>query len=86
MATQQKQLDELAVWLEKMEERIRNQEPIGSELDAIKLQIANHKVYIHVHIKIDSRSNTAWKENRINDVKVFGIPKIQLTFFPSFHN
>uniref|UniRef100_A0A8W8JFQ6 Dystrophin n=1 Tax=Magallana gigas TaxID=29159 RepID=A0A8W8JFQ6_MAGGI len=43
MATQQKQLDELAVWLEKMEERIRNQEPIGSELDAIKLQIANHK-------------------------------------------
>lgn len=44
MATQQKQLDELAVWLEKMEERIRNQEPIGSELDAIKLQIANHKV------------------------------------------
>lgn len=57
MATQQKQLDELAVWLEKMEERIRNQEPIGSELDAIKLQIANHKVYIHVHIKIDSSSN-----------------------------
>lgn len=53
MATQQKQLDELAVWLEKMEERIRNQEPIGSELDDIKLQIANHKVYIHVHIKID---------------------------------
>ncbi|XP_061169275.1 dystrophin-like isoform X1 [Saccostrea echinata] len=43
MSTQQKQLDELAVWLEKMEERIRNQEPIGSDLDAIKLQIANHK-------------------------------------------
>lgn len=50
MATQQKQLDELAVWLEKMEERIRNQEPIGSELDAIKLQIANHKVCMYMCI------------------------------------
>lgn len=68
MATQQKQLDELAVWLEKMEERIRNQEPIGSELDAIKLQIANHKVCTHVHIKTEAQivknsnfvTNYAW--------------------------
>lgn len=68
MATQQKQLDELAVWLEKMEERIRNQEPIGSELDAIKLQIASHKVCTHVHIKTKAQivknsnfvTNNAW--------------------------
>ena len=44
MSTQQRQLDELAVWLEKMEEQIYSQEPIGADLEAIKLQIANHKV------------------------------------------
>ncbi|XP_078330229.1 dystrophin-like isoform X4 [Crassostrea virginica] len=43
MSTQQRQLDELAVWLEKMEEQIHSQEPIGADLEAIKLQIANHK-------------------------------------------
>ncbi|XP_070191463.1 dystrophin-like isoform X2 [Littorina saxatilis] len=44
MELQQQQLDELAGWLTHMEERIKTQEPVGSDLDAIKKQVEDHKL------------------------------------------
>ncbi|KAK3089530.1 hypothetical protein FSP39_004327 [Pinctada imbricata] len=43
MLLQQKQLDELAEWMANMEEEIRNQESIGSDLEAIQGQVNKHK-------------------------------------------
>ncbi|XP_067674722.1 dystrophin-like isoform X3 [Haliotis asinina] len=43
MDLQQQQLDELASWLGQMEERINQQEPLGSDLDSIKRQVSEHK-------------------------------------------
>ncbi|KAL3882693.1 hypothetical protein ACJMK2_029006, partial [Sinanodonta woodiana] len=43
MTLQQQQLDELASWLAKMEERIANQGPIGTDLQTIKAQVDEHK-------------------------------------------
>ena len=44
MELQQQQLDELAEWLTRMEERINKQEPVGADLEAIKKQVEEHKV------------------------------------------
>ncbi|KAL8624968.1 hypothetical protein ACOMHN_039855 [Nucella lapillus] len=44
MELQQQQLEELGSWLTWMEERISNQEPVGTDLEAIKKQVDDHKV------------------------------------------
>ncbi|XP_069136952.1 dystrophin-like isoform X1 [Argopecten irradians] len=43
MELQQKQLDELAHWMSQTEARIQNQEPIGSDLAAIRKQVDDHR-------------------------------------------
>lgn len=43
MALQQQQLDDLAEWLTKMEEKIRVQRKLGSDLDQVKQQVEEHK-------------------------------------------
>ncbi|XP_076466610.1 dystrophin-like isoform X3 [Babylonia areolata] len=44
MELQQHQLDELASWLVWMEEKINNQDPVGTDLETIKTQVDDHKV------------------------------------------
>ncbi len=44
MTLQQKQLDDLAEWLAKTEERIATQESLGSDLAQIREQVDEHKV------------------------------------------
>lgn len=44
MDLQQKQLDDLDSWLNKMEEHIKNQDAVGTDLDTIHAQVNEHKV------------------------------------------
>ncbi|KAK7483287.1 hypothetical protein BaRGS_00025454, partial [Batillaria attramentaria] len=44
MELQQQQLDELGAWLTSMEDRINKQEAVGSDLEAIKMQVEEHKL------------------------------------------
>ena len=46
MTLQQKQLDDLAEWLAKTEERIATQESLGSDLAQIREQVDEHKVWL----------------------------------------
>lgn len=45
MDLQQKQINALAEWLTLAEQRINSSEPIGSDLDTVKRQVENHKVW-----------------------------------------
>lgn len=45
MDLQQKQINTLAEWLTVAEQRINSSEPIGSDLDTVKRQVENHKVW-----------------------------------------
>jgi hypothetical protein len=56
MDLQQQQLDDLAGWLTGMEERINQQEPVGSDLEAIKRQVEEHKVR-HLLISFRTRAH-----------------------------
>lgn len=46
MDLQKKQLDDLNVWLNKMEESIAVEAEVGASLEDVKSQIENHKVII----------------------------------------
>lgn len=43
MSLQQQQLDELAEWLTRMEERVSVEKKLGSDLSQVKQQIEDHK-------------------------------------------
>lgn len=45
MELQQQQLEELDKWLADMESRIEHQEAVGTDLEAIKTQVEEHKVF-----------------------------------------
>lgn len=45
MDLQQKQINALANWLTVAEQRINSSEAIGSDLDTVKRQVENHKVW-----------------------------------------
>lgn len=45
MDLQQKQINALAEWLTLAEQRINSSESIGSDLDTVKRQVENHKVW-----------------------------------------
>ena len=45
MDLQQKQIDELADWLTVAEQRINSSEVIGSDLDTVRRQVEDHKVF-----------------------------------------
>ena len=49
MELQQKQLDALSDWLTMMESKISHYGDIGSDLDTIKQQVAQHKVIQNSH-------------------------------------
>lgn len=43
MSLQQQQLDDLADWLTKMEDKIQGQQQLGSDLAQVKQQVEEHK-------------------------------------------
>ena len=44
MSLQQNQIDQLADWLTQAEKKIEKQDSIGSDLEAVKAQVDEHKV------------------------------------------
>ena len=63
MDLQQSQLKELSLWLSTMEEKITQYGPVGPTLDAIKLQVAQHKVRVKVvdiHVSYYKEYHTVW--------------------------
>jgi hypothetical protein len=44
MELQQKQLDQLNAWLNKMESKIGEHESVGTDVDVVRHQVEEHKV------------------------------------------
>ena len=55
MSLQQNQIDQLADWLTEAEKTIEKQDTIGSDLDAVKAQVEEHKVTGDINKKIETK-------------------------------
>ena len=55
MSLQQNQIDQLADWLTEAEKTIEKQDTIGSDLDAVKAQVEEHKVTGDINKKIKTK-------------------------------
>ena len=55
MSLQQNQIDQLADWLTEAEKTIEKQDTIGSDLDAVKAQVEEHKVTGDINKKIKQK-------------------------------